>query len=144
MSAIWSDRGSKSLEPGKSYVHKSPVTKLHVSEGYRVTIYEGPSMGTKQAAAPFLAGTYDHVQLVPHPHARALRDNRPKLVVVEETQVEGRELLELSWLDRGRRVVQKLEPGRMGRPELQGLPQRHRRANQAPVQRNGESVRGQR
>ena len=40
-----------------------------------------------------------------------MKDNRPKLIVTEETTIEARELLEMWWFDQGRKIVQKLEPG---------------------------------
>ena len=111
MSDIWNGSHGIPLEVGRAYVHDAVITRLHVSEGEKVTIYEGPNLGAKLAAAPFLVGNYPHIQLVPHPHARAMKDGRPKLIVTEETKVEERELLVMWWLDRSRKCEQKLEPG---------------------------------
>ena len=111
MSKIYSGSFHHTLEAGSpmSTTRRSPIWRSRRGTGW--TIYEGPSLGTKLAAAPFLVGDYPHIRLVPHPKARAMKDDRPKLIVTEETKVEERELLEMSWMDGGRRVVQKLEPG---------------------------------
>ena len=92
-------------------MHRDQVWAVNVDAGHRVIVYEGPSLGTKRAAPPFLAGSYGDAWRNAPRKARAMRDDRPKLVVVEETTVEPRELLELIWWDDKRKVVQRLEPG---------------------------------
>ena len=113
MSSISGPKGSHDIKPGK-YLFRDRVDNVHVSEGHQVRIFEGPSQGSKPACAPFLAGSYQWAHRTAPHHAKAMRDDRPKLVVVERTGIKARECLTLSWrdeTDRRRTLYQRLEPG---------------------------------
>ena len=114
MSSIRGSKRGSEIKPGQHYVHRDNVMDVHVSEGHRVRIYEGPNQGAKEACAPFLAGSYQNAHRTAPHHAKAMRDSRPKLVIVERTGVKARECLTLSWqdeTDRRRTLYQRLEPG---------------------------------
>ena len=110
-------RGRKAIEldPGRNFVVAAPVASLRVSPGHKVTIYEGPSLGTKIAAPPFYEGWYPHANRNGPDRAKALHDSRRKLVVVEHTNLEAEHLLGLEWEHRSKRstvtVRAKLPPG---------------------------------
>ena len=111
MSTVSGGSRTHKIEVGKPYVHKARIDRIHVSKGHRVIVYEGPSLGTKQGAPPFLAGEYPQAwRNAPH-KARAMKDDRPKLIGVEATSIEPRELLELIWWHDGQKTKQRLEPG---------------------------------
>ena len=102
----------RDLKIGERYVHRGDIHRIHVSAGHRVLIYEGPNEGAKVGAPRFLAGEYREAWRNAPRGARAMRDGRPKLIIVEKTAFQPNELLELSWMDGGRvRTVQRLEPG---------------------------------
>ena len=114
MSSITGPKHSHNLRPGEHYVFRDRVDIVHVSEGHRVRIFEGPNEGSKKACAPFLAGSYTNAHRTAPHHAKAMRDDRPKLVIVEKTGIKPRELLTLRWRDEtasNRELQQRLEPG---------------------------------
>ena len=114
MSSISGPHHSRDIKPGQSCIFRDRVDNVHVSEGHRVRIFEGPNQGSKQACAPFLAGSYKWAHRTAPHHAKAMRDSRPKLVIVERTGIKARECLTLSWhdeTDRRRTLYQRLEPG---------------------------------
>ena len=99
------------LKPGRHLVIRDRIDRVDVSDGHKVTIYEGASLGGDQAAPPFLAGEYHHIHnLTPR---KALREDRAKLVVTESTNIKAQYLVDMGWTTRDDRkaVHTKLEPG---------------------------------
>ena len=100
------------LKPGSNVVVRAPIDHIHVSEGHVVEVFEGPSRGTKRAAAPFLAGRYRGAAHRAPRGWKAMWDSRPKLIVTSTTKIPSQFLLDLQWKTRrGAWVNQKLEPG---------------------------------
>ena len=112
MSVVHLEGGrSRELKPGRKIVVRRTITGLHVSEGHKVIIYEGPNEGHKKAAGDFLPGWYRSPRENAQRHDRALRDNRPKLIVTEPFNVPANRLLVLSWPHEKGTVYARLGPG---------------------------------
>ena len=112
----------KELRPGDLYVHRQPVRNVYVPRGLVVRIYEGPNEGSKRACPDFHAGWYMQAYLNATHKARAMRDNRPKLVVVSETKIEPQELVEFIDGRDGQRISTRFAPGKVDLSE-HGFPQ---------------------
>ena len=102
---------TRQLKPGQKIVVRHTIRSLHVSEGHKVIIYEGPNEGSKKAAGDFLPGWYRSPRENAQRHDRALRDNRPKLIVTERYNVPSKRLLVLSWPHESGTVYARLGPG---------------------------------
>ena len=109
---IMSSINNRTLTPGKSQVIRERINKIVVDKYHKITVYEGPNRGSKIAALPFLAGRYKEPGRNAQQKARAMWDNRAKLIVCEETKVEPRELLECQdHTNDGKVVSTRFEPG---------------------------------